>query len=509
MATPTTMSRKTPRPSFPSPLLAAAAAVTAGLLFAAGVHAQDPESVEAAENAAEAIEADVVEAAENAEAGVDAAAAEGDSVVRQAEQNAQSAAQRAGGGSPVDVDVDAGSTSGDAGGQAQGSDLLPVGANDVLKFVEYDNGFFQFGAADVEGIADFDVQLRAGLLGQTRAVFSVYDSATNNDDEDIDFGFENTRVSPFVFGRIGSDEGEGFLKGPVEFRVQADFDVDGGELILEDFFIVVPVLDSAALRVGQFLTPYSLEGTTFAGYNLGVSGSLAGLFFAGSNSRLQGISIVETLPNLPDFRAEVALTDGDGSANTTFREGDDEGEGSANFAVAGRGEYKLAGRWADYDDFTAIGTEEQLLVAGAGAQIEFDGDTSTIGLTGDFRYETADGLNGTAGAYTEFGQFDGDDFFGFGAFVQGGYVVGDRLEPYGRFSFIAVDDDVTVTDDEFFFELTGGANYYLLPDDPHRVKLTGDVGFLPLGVPVDLPRGDYVGSEEFQFVIRAQLQFLF
>ena len=72
---------------------------------------------------------------------------------------------------------------------------------------------------------------------------------------------------------------------------------------------------------------------------------------------------------------------------------------------------------------------------------------------------------------------------------------------------LVLDDDLPQVADDVSVELTAGVNVYLDELMPHRVKVTADVGLLPVGSP-DQPQLDYSLSDEFQFIVRGQLQIL-
>ena len=92
---------------------------------------------------------------------------------------------------------------------------------------------------------------------------------------------------------------------------------DGGDFVLEDAFAVLPVGETLSLRVGQFVNPVSAEGTTFGGFNLAVDRSLAAATL-GSPARVQGVTAPINPAESGTMRAEVGITDGSGSANSSF-----------------------------------------------------------------------------------------------------------------------------------------------------------------------------------------------
>lgn len=374
-----------------------------------------------------------------------------------------------------------------------------IARNDIFKFGEDTTGAFNLVPSEIGEGPLSEVTARAGLLVQARGVFSYYEDVSG--DNEIDGGFEQSRVKPYLFGTIGPDDGAGFTSGPIEYRVQGTFIPNGGDFTLEDAFIVVPISDDFAIRGGQFLNPVSSERTTFGGFNLAVDRSLASDVL-GAGGYVQGVTAVITPADMPNIRGEFGITDGLGSGNTPFT--DVVGE----IGAAGRVEFLLAGDWRHLTDYSAATTTTETMAAGAGADITFDGDTTLLTGTGDFRFESAEGLGAYGAVFVNLGQFEGDSTFNLGGVGQASMLLEDGLEPFGRVSALILDDDILPVDDSFFLEFTAGVNYYLEPSTlPHRVKLTADVGLLPLGTP-GAPQLDYIASDDVQFVVRGQLQIL-
>ncbi len=371
-------------------------------------------------------------------------------------------------------------------------------ANDVLKFGEGMTGAFELMPSGVGDGPLSGVTARAGVLVQARGIFSYFEDAGG--DDELDFGYENSRVKPYLFGTIGDANGIGFLKGPIEYRVQGTFVPDGGDFVLEDAFAVLPIGETLAVRAGQFVNPISAEGTTFGGFNLAVDRSLAAATL-GSFARVQGVTVLLRPTDGGNLRGEAGITDGSGSANSAFFSDD------ADLAVAGRGELLLGGDWAAIEDFTAVGTSQTTSVIGFGGEVLFRGDTTLVIATGDYRMETADGLTLYGAGFATFGQFEGDSTFNVAGVAQAGKMLDGGYEPFARVSALSLDDDLPQVADDFSLEITGGINVYLDEQNPHRAKLTVDVGFLPVGSP-DQPQLDYSLSDDFQFIVRGQLQLL-
>jgi hypothetical protein len=408
-------------------------------------------------------------------------------------------AQEDDGGSVIDIDIEGIDTEAPVERIDTLSGVGRFTANDVFKFGEDNNGSVSLIPADVFGENDPNLTARAGVLLQARAAIVYYEDVF--EEEEFDVGLEQSRIKPFVFGTFGPEEGIGFIKGPAEFRLQGSIVPNGGTFVMEDAYVLLPVGDSMAVRVGQFQNPVSRERTMLGGYNLAVERSLAAESF-GAGGRVQGVSLVYVPGDEPRLRGEVGITDGQGSANTPVFDTE------SDLGAAGRVEYLIGGNWDDYTDFTALGTTEGLLVAGAGADLTLAGDTLLLTATADAQYENTDGLSGYGAVFTSLGQFDGEGTFNLALVAQAGQMMDDNVELVGRAALMLLDEDTNPSDEDLFLELTGGVNYYFQPQGfPHRLKASLDVNILPNGTPGG-PQLDYVPSNDLQFVVRGQLQLL-
>jgi hypothetical protein len=99
----------------------------------------------------------------------------------------------------------------------------------------------------------------------------------------------------------------------------------------------------------------------------------------------------------------------------------------------------------------------------------------------------------------------------YGALVQAGYLVNKKVELFGRYDLVKIDEDaVAAGAEDTFHEVTAGVNYYLGRDGSylHRAKLTFDVGYLPNGSPSDQTQSAVLKADDDEFVFRAQFQLL-
>jgi len=231
---------------------------------------------------------------------------------------------------------------------------------------------------------------------------------------------------------------------------------------------------------------------------------------------VQGVTLIYG-DNKGPFRAEVGFTDGVGSANTDFTNTVVNADGTtsrtANFGLAGRVEYKAFGNWKSYDDFTALGNKEDLLVFGLGADWTQNGDVQAILHTADVQFETASGLalyGAFLGRATQNGKTAGgsvEDLYDWGAMAQAAYLLDQKWEIFARYDYTDFDSDsLSAGTQNKVHEITGGVNYYM---HGHTAKFTVDLTWLPNGT----PRGDggadiLSNNDEDELILRAQFQLL-
>ena len=340
---------------------------------------------------------------------------------------------------------------------------------------------------------------------QTRYVYNYREEDADDEiagDASNEHGFEIRRLK-MAF------EGHAFGEGN-KYKLQWATNRGNGQLILEEAYIAHKFADQWAVKLGQYKDVTFHEEVLSSKRQLTVERSLANEVLAGGQTDyIQGIALIwdDGAEGLP-LRGEFGYTDGPNSDNTNFV----DAGGSANFGVAnpdygayGRIEYLAMGAWKPYDDFTAMGNGEDLLVFGAGAFYTEAGSNYALFHTLDAQFET-----GPVGLYAAYygvqADADGADGYNWGGVAQAGYMLNERWEAFARFSYIDL-DNTDEDEQDTFHEYTAGVNYYL---KGHAAKFTADVVYLPEGVPSNEtgtgvldPDGD-----TDQIVVRAQFQLL-
>ncbi len=304
--------------------------------------------------------------------------------------------------------------------------------------------------ASAEG--DFLLEIEARL--QMRYVLNHQDAPAGEDG--TRGGFEMRRIRTILSGHI--------FDPSITYKLQATFSRNGGSLILEDALVQKRLDCGAYVQIGQFRPPLTRESVVSTFRTTAVERSLA--HGAIEISRTQGIEI--------GWEGESAAVrgmfhDGDGNANSPALDADTE------FAVSGRGELLLAGKWKQFNDFTAYPGDEFALLLGAGAHYEKgEYGAGQANRSDDFRW-TADAsfeFNG-AHLFAAIGgrNLDPDHAAELDvliAMIEGGLFVAEDIEAFLRYEW---GDDGSASDLSL---VTIGATKFW---QKHSLKWTNDVGY--------------------------------
>jgi hypothetical protein len=333
---------------------------------------------------------------------------------------------------------------------------------------------------------------------------------------------------------------EGHIGTPkIEYGLQVTANRDTTALEVEKAFATYALRDNLKIGAGRFKDNFNREESISDGKQLAVERSLVNTIF--SQNYVEGAWVDWAASDM--VHAFLSVTDGQrsgdpGGASTGFlNTGNDFHADSTDVGLTGRVDVRLAGDWKQADEFTSWSGDGFGLFVGGAVHYELaeTGDDQTIGTTGvtgpydDFVSYTIDALVKCHG-FNAFGAFLGQhinttddnpvgDLDSFAVLVQAGYmVIPDKLEPFARYEWISVDDEVSDGDISI---VTVGANYYIIK---HNAKLTLDAlwvlepvtnasvlgfggaagtGLSGIGVLADNP------DEDDQIVLRASFQLLF
>jgi len=379
----------------------------------------------------------------------------------------------------------------------------------------YDNGFF---------ISSGDFRLQPIVNFQFRNITDYREETAGAKDDEIENGFEVARLE---FALVGT----AFTKD-LTYAFMWDTQTEGGSLVLLDAWVKYMFSDDMGFRVGQFNDPVTHENLLDDWKLLAVDRSLLDVALGGGFlDRVQGATFVYGNYNKNNpLNLEIGLHDGANSDNTDYT-GHLGNPGTIgitgapashafDFGIAGRVEYKAMGDWNDYADFQAMNNKENLLVLGAGIDWSQGGDGDVITGTIDAQFETSNGL-GLYGAVIV-RHADGEIFSGpsdeadgdstdWGAMIQANYQLNPSWDIFGRVAYLDFDTDI-LNDENEFWELTVGVNYYLGKNGSagHRAKVTIDLNWLPDGSPFQAKDIGYLGDNngEDEIVLRGQFQLL-
>jgi len=351
---------------------------------------------------------------------------------------------------------------------------------------------------------------------QVRNVTNYRDSGKPNGNNDLQNGFEISRMK---FGAWGHAISENLM---YNFRWASGENNGGGGLSLENAYIQYKFADTMAFRIGQYKDNWTHEETVESYRQLAVDRSLMNEVLGGGNTDyVQGLALIYDQNTGGGLRAMLSFHDGANTKNTSFLDQGASGPvistTSADFGISGRVEYAIVGSYKDYEQFSAQGNTQSLLVIGGGVDWTQDNSTNIYFHTADIQWvpQSIRGLSvygAVVGIYA-----DGDNvvtsggesnFYDWGALVQAGYCLNDRWELFGRYDYTHLDEDMIAAGlENELHEFTIGANYYL---KGHNAKVTVDLSWLPNGAPADVHSIDVLTTpgDKDEIVIRGQFQLL-
>jgi hypothetical protein len=379
--------------------------------------------------------------------------------------------------------------------------------------------------------ADGNFVLMPKFQFQFRYVNTYRENGKSNGNNDMQDGFEIRRMKiEFAGNAFTPDLTYNFRWASQNGEVEEDDDDSSsfttgpsanGELKLENAYIVYQFSDDMAFKVGQWKHHVFHEESTSSAKQLAVDRSLLNeLLGGGQTDYVQGVGLIWGAKDSP-LRAEFSYHDGYNSDNTSFVNAGGTGAvavAPTNWGIAGRVEYLVMGNYKAYEDFTAMGNTEDLLVIGGGGDWSQSNSNDVAFHTIDVQWEGGSTPLSIYGAYLGmYRDFDNaavspsgstGDLYDWGALVQLGYMFNEKLEGFGRLGYIDLDTATLPSGAENeLWELTGGINYYF---QGHRAKATVDVTWLPNGSPATVGGIGVLStsSDDDEIIIRGQFQLL-
>ena len=336
------------------------------------------------------------------------------------------------------------------------------------------------------------VQFRYTLDTRSDGVQGTGPQATNvNKDDSLSMGFSNpiTRIHfggniinpdmTFKVGALisGNNSNTAILDGNGNTQTLTD----SNGFLLEDAYGQYKFDNGMSVKWGQFKLPTVREEIVGDEYSLTAGTSTINTLF--SPGRTQGIEVGYTAES---FRAMFDFSDGIRSSNTDYTNAVE-----ADYALSARGEFKIAGDWSRFNDFTSFRNQDFAALVGAGIHWE-QGGNSNDGFAGSnatfgnetFLYSIDGAIEGSG--WNAFAAFTGSNADGdqrnsistYSLLLQGGVFVSENCELFARYEGIFADSEVTGVganelDPSDFHFVTIGSNYYILPDS-HAAKITAD-----------------------------------
>ena len=341
-----------------------------------------------------------------------------------------------------------------------------------------------------------DFLLAPSLQVQPRYVAAWREGAGAHGGDDLSSGFEIRRFKVDFSGNVFSPD--------LTYDFQWAFSRSTGTPTLEDAWARYRLSDDWSLRAGQFKDPLSHEQLVSSRRFLTADRSYLNEIMIVGDNYVQGAGL--GYGSKGPLQAEVAFTDGARSGNTDFLN-HTAGSTRPDFGIAGRMQYKLFGDWKQYDDFSAIGNTQNLLVAGLGGDWSQISGADQLLHTADLQYENTHGLGlygAYVGRYTAANTVTGaaqHQTYDWGFLAQAGYMLDKKhWEVFGRYDQINLDQA-----SEKVNEFTVGVNYFF---EGHSAKLTLDATYLPDGAPVDAQSIGIISSPGKEVIVRIQFQLL-
>lgn len=312
-------------------------------------------------------------------------------------------------------------------------------------------------------------------------------------------GFTNGQTKLWVAGSVGTSD--------LEYKIQGNFTSDdsggtagpgyatsaspGGSFVLDDAYFNYKLNDQWSVKGGQFKMPLLREETIADQYQQSAQRSFTNNVYTPGRSQQVQLGFKQD-----QFRAYGGFGDGWRSKNTDFN-----APNEADMALYARAEFKWAGDWDRFDDFTSWKGDGNAGMAGASLLWQYSGSngytgdtavgavapahfagTSFIMYAADISFES-DGWNlygAFIGAHIDPRPAAEKTTDNFGVVIQGGYHLNDNWELFARYDGTFLDKSTgSVTpggaglSPKNFNFLTAGVNYYLIPKK-HTMKLTLD-----------------------------------
>jgi len=357
----------------------------------------------------------------------------------------------------------------------------------------WDKGFF---LASPDG----NFRLKISGYAQLRFNYNHVDDPLPGQDRNAK-GFENRRTYLTFDGNI--------IDPDWIYRIQGNFRANDGTLVLQDAYLRRNLGSGFYVQAGQAKAPYMRETLASDTGLLTVDRSVIETVFGAG--RTQGVFLGWSNDT---FRVVGTFCDGTQAAGGLSSPWQ---QPTTEYSFIARGDFKLGeADWSLYNDMTSFPGEKLSALIGAAAVWQrgdagsrFSGvETLAWTVDAEVSFGGANLFGAVVGRHFDSSSPGGLDADQYGAYGQGGFFVGEKVEIFGRYEW--GDSD---TGGEDFSAITAGVNWYIAKQ---QLKLSGDVGYAFNGVsPFFGGPGRSQGwrvdasDDGGQIVARAQFQFMF
>lgn len=384
--------------------------------------------------------------------------------------------------------------------------------------------------------------LSVSAVLQARYMVNLRDAQSGADlgDDDTTLGFDIPRAQLRMSGRVTDS-----ISGHLSFdfgAAETNGRNDAGTAELHTAFAAWSLNDQWAMLIGQWHNPVVAEEAIEAEFGLAVERSVVNEFF--NPGYTQGVAAAYTSDNwkfVGAFSDGAAYIGNQNTANSPFNSSAEN-----DFGLTGRLDFLVSGTWDQFGSFSSWRGSNSGVKIGLGGHYQQQGNTNP----GNSEWGVLGGVDADeigVGLWTIDAMVKGDGWNLFAAYVghhidvdltaggslptiinhggviQGGYFVSDQVELFGRFDALFLDSDLSDlagTDEDDFYFLTAGLNYFLVPES-HAAKFTVDAVYSftdtdtldalspePGGFSGPSTTG-LLGSSDGELLLRAQLTLVF
>lgn len=309
----------------------------------------------------------------------------------------------------------------------------------------HDGGFFMKSRDDAFRISP------GGLL-QFRYTYN------HRKDAGDEYGFSMSRARLWLSGHV-YDNISFYVRGQFSGAVKLDAFEDSrdtGGLVLDRAWVGFELTESLSLRLGQQVSELTRENEHSPQSQLGVASSPTDSVFG-----LGGFLGAQLHARGERMRAWLTFSNGARVVRTDF-----DDPRNADYALTAKVDYKFAGAWNQFSNFTSRRGSEFAAMFGAGVHWEQGADVGTPATEADLLMAVAElsfegnGWNAYAAVNYAYNDIRTTSFGSdLGFVLQGGAFVSENVELYGRFDMVIPNGDRPVEND-VFRTWTCGFNYF-------------------------------------------------